>query len=128
MIFLLFISCNIYWPDKRTISVEQNVVFNNDNICISDNTAIIHSEAQSEGEKEKVIQASPNNANDINKPENEESEDQQTQEKTLEPHLSSKAINIILFPSTIKPQNEHDSELQDDSETPDQQYGHGHRT
>ena len=61
-------------------------MFNDDNVHILDDTAIIHSEAQSEGEKEKVIQASLNNANDIDKLENKESEDQQAQEKTLKPH------------------------------------------
>ena len=51
-------------------------MFNNNDICISDDTTIIHSEAQSEGEKKRVIQASLNNANNVNEPENQESEDQ----------------------------------------------------
>lgn len=44
----------IYWPNKRSITVEQNVVFNNGDMTM-DTTAIIPGDL-SEGEKEKVIQ------------------------------------------------------------------------
>ena len=43
----------IYWPEKRSITVERNVVFNQDNIHTSKETAIIHGETQSEGEINK---------------------------------------------------------------------------
>lgn len=49
----------IYWPKKRSVSVERNVVFNPEDVDSSDKIAIIPGEAQSEGEKNKVIQASP---------------------------------------------------------------------
>jgi hypothetical protein len=41
----------IYWPEKRLITVECNVVFNQDNTDASDTTAIIPGKAQSEGER-----------------------------------------------------------------------------
>jgi hypothetical protein len=43
-----------------------------------DNTAIIYGEAQSEGEKEKIIQATQNNADNIEKSTDEESNEPQT--------------------------------------------------
>ena len=48
----------IYWPGKRSISVERNVIFNQDDVQINDGTVSISSGVQSEGEmeSEKVIQ------------------------------------------------------------------------
>ena len=40
----------IYWPNKKSVSVERNVVFNPDDTNSTDDIAIIYSEAQSEGE------------------------------------------------------------------------------
>jgi hypothetical protein len=44
----------IYWPNKRSVTVEWNVVFNDSDV-IMDTTAVIPSDL-SKGEKEKVIQ------------------------------------------------------------------------
>jgi hypothetical protein len=60
----------IYWPEKWSITIEWNIVFNQDDSSISDKTTIIHGETLSEGENEKIIQASQNNAKDVKKPEN----------------------------------------------------------
>jgi hypothetical protein len=65
----------IYWPEKWSITIEQNVVFNQDNSSISDKTTIIHGETLSEGKNEKIIQASQNNAKDVKEPENKDSAD-----------------------------------------------------
>ena len=46
----------IYWPGKRSITIERNVVFNQDDVQNSDETTIIPGDVQSEGEKDKVIQ------------------------------------------------------------------------
>ena len=62
----------IYWPGKRSITVEHNVVFNQNNVHTSDESTITIDKAQSEGEKAKVIQATPSNNKDVNKPENED--------------------------------------------------------
>ena len=121
----------IYWPDKRAIMVKQNIVFNHNNVNILDNTAIIHGKVQSEGEKEKVIQSSQNNAGDIEKPENQEPEDQQSQEKATDTHQSPKTTNTIQFTSTdksqVQPDTEHDTEQHDDKQSSTQQYGCGQR-
>ena len=66
----------IYWPGKRSITVERNIVLNQDNIHTSEETAIIHGEIQSEGEINKIIQASQNNVNKVKKLENKETNDQ----------------------------------------------------
>ena len=63
----------IYWPGKRSITVERNVVFNQDDICTSKDTAIIHGETQSKGEINKVIQviqAPQNNVKEVEEPVN----------------------------------------------------------
>src|ERR1700678_3277784 len=70
----------IYWPNKKSVSVEQNVVFNPDNANSTDNVAIIYGEAQSEGEKNKVIQASPKGTDDDEKPESELTQAESTKE------------------------------------------------
>ena len=110
----------IYWPRKCSITVEQNVIFNQDDTNTHDDTAIIY-----KGEKEKVIQNSQKNVKDIENPENEEPEDQQTQEKQLEPHQSPKSTNTITFPTSKEPQNNLDPEPQDNNQLSYQWYGRG---
>ena len=95
----------IYWPRKESLSVERNVVFNQDDTNSSDNIAIIHGKVLSEGEKDKIIQSTLNTSKTIEQPENEEPEDQQTVKKNPEPHQSPKSTNTICFPTTDKPQN-----------------------
>jgi hypothetical protein len=79
----------IYWPTKRSISVEWNVVFNDANINV-DMTTIIPGEL-SEGEKEKIIQI-PENNSECNISKNQ-------------PEINSKASadpevqNLVPFPS-----------------------------
>jgi hypothetical protein len=46
----------IYWPEKRSIMVKCNVVFNQDDANASDKLAIIYGITQSEGENKKIIQ------------------------------------------------------------------------
>jgi hypothetical protein len=119
----------IYWPEKRSITVERNIVFNQADINLSDDLAIIYGKAQSEGEKEKTIQSPQNNAEDVDKPENEDSESQELQKKTTEPHQSPKTTNTIQFPSTDKFQPEPQPEVEpcNNEQSSAQQYGHGHR-
>ena len=63
---------------RRSITVEHNIVFNQDDVNTCDNNAIIYGEVQSEGEKNKVIQTSQLNARDIEASENKEPSDQPT--------------------------------------------------
>ena len=65
------------------ITVERNIVFNQDDILKSEDSTIIYGEAQSEGESNKVIQAPQN---DVEEPENKENDDQQSDDKSTEPH------------------------------------------
>ena len=46
----------IYWPHKRSISVERNVVFNKDDVLTKDDTVVIPGDILAEGERDKVIQ------------------------------------------------------------------------
>ena len=45
----------IYWPEKRSMTVEHNIVFNQEDENASNKIAIIHGVTQSEGENEKII-------------------------------------------------------------------------
>jgi hypothetical protein len=49
----------IYWPDKRTISVERNVVFNTGDIHMDSDSDVIPGNIFAEEERTKVVQRSP---------------------------------------------------------------------
>ena len=42
----------IYWPDKQSITVERNIIFNESDVLSTDTTALIPGDALDEGEKE----------------------------------------------------------------------------
>ena len=65
----------IYWPEKRSLTFECNVVFDQDDVNTCDNNAIIYGKVQSEGEKNMVIQTCQHNARDVEAPENKEPSD-----------------------------------------------------
>src|ERR1700749_161005 len=46
----------IYWPHKCSISVECNIVFNEDDVLTKDDTVIIPGDILAEGERDKIIQ------------------------------------------------------------------------
>ena len=48
----------IYWPKQKSISVEQNVVFNTSNVTLEEVNVPISMDALAEGERDKVIQSS----------------------------------------------------------------------
>jgi Reverse transcriptase (RNA-dependent DNA polymerase) len=96
----------IYWPEKRSITVEHNVVFNQDDANTSDKLAVINSVAQSEGENKKIIQALQNNNKSLEDPENKKPADQHHQEDNSQTHQSPKLSNSVPFPSTDNPQPE----------------------
>ena len=68
----------IYWPHKRSITVERNVVFNENDVLTTDDVVVIPGDILAEGERDKVIQnaettlATPNNT--TSEPKAEESE------------------------------------------------------
>ena len=106
----------IYWPEKKSITVEHNIIFNQDNIHSSEETTIIYGEAQPEGESDKVIQAPQNNAEES---ENKETDDQQIDNKTTEHHQNS-----VQFPTT-ELQTESDTQNNDGQQNSNQQYSCG---
>ena len=76
----------IYWPQKRSITIEWNVVFNQDDIQNFNDSAVIQDEAQSEGERQKIIQAPLNNTKKTDTPDNKESDNPKTVERSSKPH------------------------------------------
>lgn len=66
----------IYWPGKHSITVDQNVIFNQEDTNTHNNTAIIH--VLCEGENKKVIQNLQNNVKDVKNPENKKPEAHQS--------------------------------------------------
>ena len=55
----------IYWPTKRLVSVERNVVFTENDILEKENTTLtVGVQSEGENEKEKVIQH-PENVNEV---------------------------------------------------------------
>lgn len=96
----------IYWPEKRSVTVERNVVFNENDVQGS--TISIPDEALSEGEKEiaKVIQYPESYVEDLEKSHQDDPENVKTD--SPEP----KMLNTIPIPSAPKPSVEetHDEE------------------
>ena len=122
----------IYWPRKRSITVERNVVFNENDTHTVEIFTVIPGDASTEGEKDeidKVIQRPTNNAEDVEESaesENQAQNDDQTTQKPEETHQ-----NTIIFPTTPnkpKDDNPNESEPQTETETEPQAYGRGQRS
>ena len=94
----------IYWPEKRSITVERNMVFNHDDVPSSDDMAIIPGVAQSKGENDKVIQLPANNAADIKEPENKEIKPQKPVKNI--PNQKTYPILSLFHLRTIKMSNQ----------------------
>ena len=58
----------IYWPQKRSITVERNVVFNESDVTANDNIHITPGNAVDKGERDKILQPPTSNANATNAP------------------------------------------------------------
>jgi hypothetical protein len=102
----------IYWPNKRSVTVERNVVFNEDDVLTTDDIAIIPSDTLAEGERDKIIQPpSSNNAkhNNVNEP-----------EPGANSQPESKPTNSIPFPSEPETVSEMQLEPLDDQDEPPQ--------
>ena len=118
----------IYWPEKRSITVERDVVFNQDDTQVQNNTAIIHGETLSEGEKEKIIQLPQNKAENPEKREENISEDQEIHEKEPESHLNPSSSSSIPFPTSEEEPEEQPEEPDEESPADDtSEYGRGKR-
>ena len=110
----------IYWPTKRMISVERNIVFNHNNVHTTENLTIIHDDALAEGERNKIIQSIPKNPRDVETlSENEPQSKSDEEEANDEPKVS----NSIPSPSTTV--KNVDVVLETNTETQPQVYGQG---
>jgi len=107
----------IYWPTKRSVSVERNVVFNDADIN-ADATTIIPGEL-SEGEKEKIIQIPENNS------ERNPSENQP--EIQTEASTDSETQNSVPFPSAPEIPDPIPSDPIEEASDDEPQLGRGHR-
>ena len=65
----------IYWPEKRTVSIERNVVFNLNDLLTEGDYVIVQDDVLNEGEKGKVIQNKPKDK-DIKIDENRKNDDE----------------------------------------------------
>ena len=117
----------IYWPGKRSITVERNVVFNQDDVHNAENITITSGDALAEGEKDKVIQNPESNVKSVENPENDlnlpvqhhsDAEKDATVQDPQDP-------NTIPFPTVSESENEPKENPKDDEQS--QEYGHGKR-
>ena len=53
---------SIYWPNKRTVSIEWNVVFNDLDVYSGDSTTVLQEDVSAEGERDKIIQPTQNHS------------------------------------------------------------------
>ena len=89
----------IYWPGKRSVTVELNVVFNENDIR-NDSMVSIPNGALSEGEKEskKVIQYPKNSVENLEKAEGDLNDVDQPEVDPSEDDQEPKTLNTIPFP------------------------------
>lgn len=104
----------IYWPNKWSVSVERNVVFNKDDTLTNQNFATIPGDSLAEGEKEKVIQSSAD-SNHTKVP--DESSNQSENQENAEAAPDFEPQNSIPFPSSSKRQ-EKQSKIQQTMSNP----------
>jgi Reverse transcriptase (RNA-dependent DNA polymerase) len=102
----------IYWPNKRSVTVEWNVVFNEDDVLTTDDVTIIPSNTLAEGERDKIIQPpSSNNAKHDNVSEPEPEANSQPE---------AEPPNSIPFPSEPETISQMQLEPLDDQDEPPQ--------
>ena len=100
----------IFWPRKRTVSVERNVVFNEKDIRSTKNFTIIPGDPLAEGERDKIIQQTPNNAENTLKSEEQTFSNPQTETKLNDDQLEPQHQSSVPFPTTPDKNVDLDSE------------------
>jgi hypothetical protein len=88
--------------------------------------AIMYSEAQSEEEKDKVIQASQND-DDLEEPKEKKPDNQSTMEDKVQPLKIFKSSNTIPFLALDEQSDKSDPEPHDDDQSSSQNYGYRKR-
>ena len=104
---------HIYWPAKRSVTVERNIIFNSDDVPNIPESAVIQDDAQSEGESQKIIQAPLNNINSTENLDDEQCVNDQPPEILSITHQKPQSSNYIAFPSMQETQTETHTESQD---------------
>ena len=94
----------IYWPQKQTITVERNVIFNESNVTANNNIYITAGNAVDEGERDKVLQPPASNANTANVPNSAPAPQPKAPDIALE--LEPELQNSVPFPSEQEPAEE----------------------
>ena len=85
----------IYWPQKCSITVKHNIIFNESNIIANNDVHITAGDAVDEGERDKVLQPPTSNANATNAPNSAPAPQPKAPEPTVEP----KPQILVPFPS-----------------------------
>jgi hypothetical protein len=111
----------IYWPGKRSVSVERNVVFNENDVRTGDESVTVLRGVQSEGEmeSEKVIQHSTNSIE--NPKDSDEAPEKEPIDDTQEPDSS----NTIPFPTVPNETDQVEDESSENDEP--EKLGRGQR-
>ena len=115
----------IYWPRKRSITVERNVVFNQNDVCEAENITISSRDTLSEGEKDKIIQNPESNVKVVEKYENNSNSPvhHQSEPRNTSTVQEEKESNTIPFPTVPETENQPKSTSNDDDDL--LQLGHG---
>ena len=96
----------IYWPQKRSITVERNVVFNESDVTANNNIHITAGDVVDEGERDKVLQPPTSNANATNVPNSAPAPQPKAPDIALEPALEPEPQNSVPFLSEQEPAEE----------------------
>ena len=99
----------IYWPQKCSVTVERNVVFDRSNTKATENPDTSYSDVLAEGENDKVIQPSPDSTKNT---ENTKNPDKKIKQQPAETNTDN--TNSVPFPATKSSQN-----IESISEAPD---------
>ena len=110
----------IFWPLKRTVTVEQNVVFNENDVLSKYPDESLTIGIQSEGERNKVIQHPDSSSNNIIEAEDQANAQNEPNNDSSVDQNEPKTPNTVPFPQTPEPAEEAENE-----EEPNQ-YGCGH--
>ena len=96
----------IYWPQKQSITVERNVVFNESDVTANDNIHITAGDAVDEGERDKILQPPTSNANVANAPNSAPAPQPKVPDVAPEPALEPEPQNSFPFLSEQEPAKE----------------------
>ena len=96
----------IYWPQKQSITIKCNVVFNESDVTANDNIHITVGDAVDKGERDKVLQPPTSNTNAANVPNSAPAPQPKAPDITPEPALQPEPQNSVPFPSEQEPAKE----------------------